>query len=61
MEIVHLVSYVSGEGAQLTVHKESVVEEEIKQSQLVHNHDAEVYAPIASCLWLYSYINKKRM
>ena len=52
MEIVHLVSYVSGEGAQLTVHKESVVEEEIKHSQLVHNHDAEVYAPIASCWWL---------
>ena len=50
MEIVHLVSYVSGEVAQLTVHKESVVEEEIKHSQLLHNHDAKVYAPVA-CYW----------
>ena len=49
---MHFVCYVSEEGAQLTVHKESVVEEEIKHSQLVHNHDAEVYASIGSCWWL---------
>ena len=29
-----LVSYVAGEGAELTVHKESVVVEEIKQVEL---------------------------